>query len=101
MTRPCRLPSLSRVQALARDESHWPAWYGLGQVKAEQGKHADAAEAFSRWVDGESTDNGISEGREGGFGRAAASRARGLVQLGDAQREIGQVCGRLHSRGLK
>ncbi|CAM9116572.1 unnamed protein product, partial [Laminaria digitata] len=78
--------------ALARSESHWSAWYGLGQVKAEQGKHADAVEAFSRWVDGEDADNRVSGGRErgGGGGAAAASRARGLVQLGDAQRELGQ-----------
>lgn len=93
MTRPCPLPPLPRVQALARGESHWSAWYGLGQVKAEQGKHADAVEAFSRWVDGEDADNRVSGGRErgGGGGAAAASRARGLVQLGDAQRELGQV----------
>ena len=91
MTRPCRLPPISRVQALARDESHWSAWYGLGQVKAEQGKHTDAAEAFSRWVDGDNADNRISGGQGRGGREGAASQARGLVQLGDAQRELGQV----------
>ncbi|CAN0228451.1 unnamed protein product, partial [Ectocarpus fasciculatus] len=38
--------------ALARDESHWSAWYGLGQVKGAQGKHAEAVEAFSKWLQG-------------------------------------------------
>lgn len=90
-TRPCHPPALSRVQALVRDESYWPAWYGLGQVKTEQSKHADAAEAFTRWVDGENAENRTAGGREGGRGRAVTSQARGLVQLGDAQRELGQV----------
>lgn len=72
------------IQALARDESEWPAWYGLGETKAAQGKYADAVEAFSRWLQGEQAEG------EGGDGRAAL-KAKGLVQLGDAQRALGQV----------
>lgn len=88
-------------QALARDQSLWSAWYGLGMVKGAQGKHADAVEALSKWLeglekmDGEGrSDRGVSAAnklaREGGGGEGAAM-AKGLVQLGDAYRKLGQV----------
>ena len=96
-------------QALARDESHWSAWHGLGQVKSAQGKHADTVEALSRWLDGQKNEgaggesgrgisgvgvgvgeNGRAEGAAGAKG-AAAAMAMGLVQLGDAHRKLGQV----------
>ncbi|CAM9847852.1 unnamed protein product, partial [Scytosiphon promiscuus] len=60
--------------SLARDESRCSAWYGLGQVKSAQGKHADAVEAFSR---------------EGGKGEAGLT-AKVLVQLGEACLKLGQ-----------
>jgi len=91
-----------RSKALARDESHWSAWHGLGQVKSAQGKYADAVEALSKWLEGqekggnggESVGGVVRAGGEGGAGgvrRAAAAMAKGLVQLGDAHRKLGQV----------
>lgn len=100
-----------RSQALARDESHWSAWHGLGQVKNAQGKHADAVEALSKWLEGQENggngregEYGVSgggvvageSGRGGGGGArgargATAAMAKGLVQLGDAHRKLGQV----------
>lgn len=55
-------------------------------MKAAQGKYADAVEAFTRWLEGE---NGDSCRRGGGGG--GPSQAKGLVQLGDAYKGLGQV----------
>lgn len=75
-------------------------------MKGTQGKHADAVEAFSKWLEG--LKNADGEGRSdrsvsaankpareevgGGAGEGAAM-AKGLVQLGDAYRKLGQVRG--------
>eukprot|EP00903_Cladosiphon_okamuranus_P005625 g5593.t1 len=92
--------------ALARDHSLGSAWYGLGLVKGAQGKHADAVEALSRWLEGlehkdgeEKSGSGVSAaGRQArgcpgggrGGGEAGAAMAKGLVQLGNAYRKLGQ-----------
>ncbi len=79
-------------------------------MKNAQGKHADAVEALSKWLKGEEkegnggeSDRGVSGGGvvtgasgggggvAGGARGAAAAMAKGLVQLGDAHRELGQV----------
>lgn len=86
-------------QALARDESYWPAWYGLGQVKSAQGKYTDAVEAFDRWLEG--VEKGDDDRRSGSnapgvkkSGRVGATDiAKGLVQLGKAYMKLGQVRG--------
>lgn len=106
-TSPSNLLHHAQSQALARDQSLWSAWYGLGLVKGAQGKHADAVEALSRWLEGlehkdgeEESGRGVSaagkqarECREegGGGGETEAAMAKGLVQLGNAYRKLGQV----------
>lgn len=105
---PVEPPRALHSQALARDPSLWSAWYGLGLVKGVQGKYADAVEALCKWlegreknVDGEgrsSFDVSAAGGlaREGGGrgGGGGAALVKGLVQLGDAYRKLGQVRGR-------
>lgn len=67
--------------------------------------HADAVEALSKWLEGRDNMNGEGEidrgvsgawklTRQGGGrgGEGGAAVAKGLVQLGDAYRKLGQVC---------
>lgn len=101
-SRSARHPT-SQSQALARDESHWSAWYGLGQVKGAQGKHAEAVEAFSKWLQGGGGgEGGAAKNGNTGSGAPEAEKvagvrfmAKGLVQLGEAHAKLGQVNGLL------
>ena len=54
-------------------------------MNAIQGKYADAIEAFIHWLDEQ------NKQRSGSGGPDRASQAKGLVQLGDAYRGLGQV----------
>lgn len=68
-------------------------------MKGAQGKHAEAVEAFSKWLQGGGGgEGGAAENGNTGSGAPQAEKvagarfmAKGLVQLGEAHVKLGQV----------